>query len=179
MLRDLPLPAGRTPAGVELRPQTPDDIPALGALYWDSYPKGVAAVDPEDAVEEMEGVFDGEYGEPLESASLVAVDATDGIIGCIQTVTGAPWEGTPQGAFVIELFVHPDHRRRGLGTALLLAAAAAAEAAGHDNLALNAQEQTSPEAIHLYRRLGFAELPLATAASTAVKAGAERQNGDA
>ena len=36
-----------------IRPQVAGDSAALGALYWDSYPKGVAAVDLEDAIEEM------------------------------------------------------------------------------------------------------------------------------
>ena len=119
MQRGLPLPAPDVPAGVTLRPQEPSDAEALGALYWDSYPKGVAAVDLEDAVEEMEGVFAGEYGTPVEEASLVVVDADGALIGCIQTVTSPPWEGIPAVPFVIELFVHPGHRRRGLGTVVL------------------------------------------------------------
>lgn len=158
----LPLAPATLPAGIELRPQTIDDVTTLGSLYWDSYPKGVAAVDLEDAVEEMEGVFEGEYGTPLEPACLVAVDTASGeLVGCIQTVTEAPWDGVPQGPFIIELFVHPDHRRRGLGICLLLSAAAACHEAGFEELALNALEETSAEAIHLYRRLGFVELALA------------------
>lgn len=158
MERSLPLPSPKPSPGVHVRPQTPDDTEALGALYWDSYPKGDAAVDLDDAIEEMEGVFEGEYGTPLESASLVAIDIpTDTVIGCIQTVTDAPWEGVPQGPFVIELFVHPDHRRRGLGTTLLLSAAQAAHEAGWEALALNVQEETATEAVHLYRRHGFAD----------------------
>lgn len=158
MQRDLPLPPPAVPPGVRFRPQEVSDVAALGALYWDAYPKGVAAVDPEDAVEEMEGVFEGEYGTPLEAASLVAVAPDDQLVGCIQTVTDAPWEGTPKGAFVIELFVHPDHRRHGLGRALLLSAAAACEQAGWTSLALNLQEETAAEAVHLYRKLGFVEV---------------------
>ena len=65
MQRDLPLPEPEPPAGVVLRPQVPGDAEALGALYWDSYPKGAAAVDLEDATEEMEGVFAGEDGSPV------------------------------------------------------------------------------------------------------------------
>ena len=162
--RDLPLPPASVPDGVGVRPQEIADVTELGALYWDSYPKGVAAVDLEDAIEEMEGVFEGEYGEPLEAASLVAVGSDGQLIGCIQTVTNAPWEGTPKGAFVIELFVHPEHRRHGLGRALLLSAAAACEQAGWTTLALNAQDATSAEAIHLYRNLGFLEVEQAPAA---------------
>jgi GNAT superfamily N-acetyltransferase len=158
MQRALPLPAPDTPAGVRLRPQESTDALALGALYWNSYPRGAAAIDLEDAVEEMEGVFAGEYGTPVEAASLVVVDDTGLLIGCVQTVTSPPWEGIPAVPFVIELFVHPDHRRRGLGTLLLLAAGQACHEQGWESLALNVQEETSAEAVHLYRRLGFTEI---------------------
>ena len=141
-----------------IRPQVAGDSAALGALYWDSYPKGVAAVDLEDAVEEMEGVFAGEYGTPVEEASLVVVDADGALIGCVQTVTSPPWEGIPAVPFVIELFVHPGQRRRGLGTVLLLSAAQACHAGGWESMALNVQEETAGEAMHLYQRLGFAEI---------------------
>lgn len=158
MQRSLPLTQPDVPAGVRLRPQAPDDADALGALYWDSYPKGVAAVDLEDAVEEMEGVFAGEYGTPVEQASLVVEDADGTLLGCVQTVTSPPWEGIPAVPFVIELFVHPDHRRRGLGTLLLLSAAEACHRLGWESIALNAQEETSADAFHLYRMLGFTEI---------------------
>ncbi len=158
MQRGLPLPAPETPAGVTLRPQRPSDAEALGALYWDSYPKGAAAVDLEDAVEEMEGVFAGEYGTPVEEASLVVEDSDGAVIGCVQTVTSPPWEGIPAVPFVIELFIHPQHRRRGLGTALLLSAAQACHDSGWESMALNVQEETGKEAGQLYQRLGFVEI---------------------
>ena len=158
MQRGLPLPAPETPAGVTLRPQMPSDAQALGALYWDSYPKGAAAVDLEDAVEEMEGVFAGEYGAPVEQASLVVEDSDGTVIGCVQTVTSPPWEGIPAVPFVIELFVHPGQRRRGLGSLLLLTAAQAVHEEGWESIALNVQEETAAEATHLYRALGFTEI---------------------
>ncbi|MFT3860882.1 GNAT family N-acetyltransferase [Micropruina sp.] len=158
MQRGLPLLAPEPPAWVKLRPQVPADAEALGALYWDSYPKGLAAVDLEDAVEEMEGVFAGEYGTPIDAASLVVEDPAGGLIGCVQTVTSPPWEGIPAVPFVIELFVHPDHRRRGLGTLLLSAAAHACHAEGWQSIALNVQDETAAEASYLYRALGFAQI---------------------
>ena len=158
MQRALPLPTPARPSGVVIRPQVPGDSDALGALYWVSYPKGVAAVDLEDAIEEMEGVFDGEYGTPVEAASLVVTTSDGALIGCVQTVTSPPWEGIPAVPFVIELFVHPDHRRGGLGTVLLLMAARACEEQGWQSIAINVQEETASEATHLYRALGFAEI---------------------
>lgn len=139
-------------------PRCPGTRRPWGALYWDSYPKGAAAVDLEDATEEMEGVFAGEYGTPVEAASLVVADPDGTLLGCIQTVTSPPWEGIPAVPFVIELFVHPDHRRRGLGTLLLLSAAKACHEQGWQSLALNVQEETAAQASHLYRAFGFVEI---------------------
>ena len=158
MQRDLPLPSHAVPDGVVLRPQAPDDIGALGRLYWNAYPRGVAAVSIEDAVEEMEAVFDQEYGIPIEEASLVAVDADGSLVGCVQVVTDAPWEGMPEGPFIIELFVHPDHRGRGLGRALLDAASRACVELGHSKVSLKSLPGESPEAYGLYLDLGFHEI---------------------
>ena len=158
MQRELPLPAPVRPPDVTVRSQSRDDVEGLGALYLVSYPQGVAAVDLEDAVEEMEGVFEGEYGTPVEAASLVVETADGALVGCVQTVTSPPWEGIPAVPFVIELFVHPDPRRRGLGSLLLLSAAQACHDQGWESIALNVQEDTAGEATHLYRGLGFAEI---------------------
>ena len=158
MQRALPLPAPARHEGVVVRPQAPGDSEALGALYWDSYPKGAAAVDLEDAIEEMEGVFAGEYGTPIESASLVIENSDGDLIGCVQTVTSPPWEGIPAVPFVIELFVSPEYRRRGFGSLLLLSAAQACHEQGWESIALNMQEETASEAAYLYRALGFAEI---------------------
>ncbi len=169
MQRGLPLPAPELPAGITLRPQVPSDAEALGALYWDSYPKGAAAVDLEDAVEEMEGVFAGEYGTPVDAASLVVADDEGNLLGCIQTVTSPPWEGIPAVPFVIELFVHPEHRRRGLGTVLLLSAAQACHDGGWESMALNVQEETAADASQLYQRFGFVEItPVGTSESHSI-----------
>ncbi len=45
-----------------------------------------------------------------------------------------------------------------MGTLLLLAVAQACHEQGWESLALNVQEETSAEAAHLYRRLGFTEI---------------------
>lgn len=155
MQRRLPLPDYPVPAGFSLRLQTDSDAAALGELYWNAYPIGVAAVDIEDAVEEMEGVFDGEYGDPVPGACIVAVGREQRLVGCIQVVTDAPWEGTPDGPFVIELFVHRSFRGRGLARALLAAASAACVEQGHETFSLKALPDASPEAFSLYQELGF------------------------
>lgn len=155
MQRRLPLPEFPVPWGITLRLQTADDAAALGELYWHAYPIGAAAVDIEDAVEEMEGVFEGEYGDPVPEACIVAVGRDDRLVGCIQVVTDAPWEGTPDGPFVIELFVHRSVRGRGLARGLLSAASTACLEQGYETFSLNALPESSPDAFSLYRELGF------------------------
>lgn len=44
----------------------------------------------------MEGVFAGEYGTPVEAASLVVADPDGTLLGCIQTVRSPPWRGSPR-----------------------------------------------------------------------------------
>ena len=104
------------------------------------------------------GLEESNLYPPAEEAPLVVEDADGSLIGCIQTATSPPWEGIPAVPFVIELFVHPDHRGRGLGTLLLLSAAQACHDKGWESMALNVQEETAGEAVHLYGRLGFTEI---------------------
>ncbi len=158
MQRDLPLPSHPVPDGVVLRPQVPEDAEALGHLYWNAYPRGSEVVSLEDAIEEMEALFDGDYGTPIPEASLVAVDSDGALVGCVQVVTDAPWEGTPDGPFIIELFVHRHHRGHGLGRALLDAASRTLVGLGHHTVSLKSLPTESPEAYALYRDLGFVEL---------------------
>ena len=159
MQRELPLPSHPAPDDVVLRPQEPADAEARGHLYWNAYPRGNAVVSLEDAVEEMEAVFEGEYGTVIDEASVVAVDRAGALVGCVQVVTDAPWEGTPEGPFIIELFVHRDHRGHGLGRALLDAASRSLVALGYDKVTLKSLPAESPEAYSLYQGLGFHELP--------------------
>ncbi len=155
MQRRLPLPEFPVPAGVTLRLQTEADAVALGELYGNAYPIGLSSVDVDDAVEEMEAVLEGEYGDPVPGACIVAVGRGERLIGCIQVVTDAPWEGTPDGPFVIELFVHRAFRGRGLARCLLSAASSACLEQGHETFSLASLPGSSPDAYSLYTELGF------------------------
>lgn len=145
-------PAGLT-APYALRPCRPDDVEALGRQYFDAYDPGVDSATPEEALAEMRATFDGEYGDLWPEASPVATYAGS-VVGAVQTVYQAPWEDTPDGPFVIELFTARDHRRRGLGRALLTAAMATAARSGHRHIALRVDPDNST-AMALYTRTGF------------------------
>ena len=61
--------------------------------------------------------------------------------------------------FVRDFAVHPDHRQRGIGEALLLAVFAAFRARGATHVDLKTEPADSPAALRLYRRLGMFEVP--------------------
>lgn len=61
-----------------------------------------------------------------------------------------------------DLFVVPEHRRRGVGKALLAGAAAEAIGCGAPFLELTVREDNQP-AIQLYQRIGFERVPAVAA----------------
>ncbi len=134
---------------------TVDSIPArvLGKLYFDSYPPGSADATLEEAVNDIEATFAGAYGELWPEASPVIVVGGQPA-AVLLTVHQAPWEDTPDGPFVIEVFTHPDHRRRGFASSLLGRAAEVIMEAGGDGLALRCETANTP-AFEMYRSLGF------------------------
>jgi GNAT superfamily N-acetyltransferase len=88
-----------------------------------------------------------------ERIVLVAEDAATGrVVGTVQVVLAMP-ENQPHRAEVAKMLVHRDARRRGLGSALMRAAEAAASAAGRTLLVLDTA--TGGDAERLYTRLGW------------------------
>lgn len=84
---------------------------------------------------------------------LVAEDRAGGaIVGTVQVVLGLP-ENQPHRGDVTKMLVHRSARRRGLGGALMHAAAEAARAAGRTLLVLDTV--TGSDAERLYARLGW------------------------
>ncbi len=73
------------------------------------------------------------------------------------TIAGfAWWDVTQQPAMAMEGWVHPAHRRQGLGTALLVAAESAARSYSVEHLAGRAFDN-SPSALALFKLRGFFE----------------------
>ena len=88
-----------------------------------------------------------------ERIVLVAEDVeSKTIVGTVQVVLAMP-ENQPHRADVAKMQVHRQARRRGLGTALMQAAEAAAREAGRTLLVLDTV--TGSDAERLYERLGW------------------------
>lgn len=143
------------PNGCWVRECSPDDVPALGELYLRSYPPGVAGADLAEATADIAAAFAGEYGDLWHDASPV-VTCDGELVAAIQVVGRAPWDDTPDCPFVIELFVAPEQRHRGLARLLLYGAMTVISAAGAAELALRVEEDNAA-ARGLYASLGFGE----------------------
>lgn len=71
-------------SGINVRTPSPLDTTALGALYFDSYPPGIADSTPEEATADIAASFAGDYGELwLEASPVAATD--DGLVGAVLT----------------------------------------------------------------------------------------------
>ena len=123
-LRLLTLPSTHlAAASPDVRPVTPADAIDLAVSYLAAYPPFIGATDLPSAREEIRATFAGEYGDLILDACLGHVH--EGVvIGAIFTTTHSIWDDLP-GPFVIDLFVRPGHRGRGIGRALIEAAIAA------------------------------------------------------
>lgn len=92
-----------------------------------------------------------EYSDCVEEATLVALDATGAVVGYVLTT------GEPLFAVLVDVGVHPAHRRRGLGQALVSAAMQRLDRLECPALVLNVTERNTA-AVRLYERLGFETL---------------------
>ncbi|MER2600479.1 MAG: GNAT family N-acetyltransferase [Caldilineales bacterium] len=148
--------AVRLPGGYVLRAMTKADIARCAQLYVAAYPRDIVA-DLAEAEAEMAATEAGDYG--LLALTLSCLVEEEGEpVAALMTVEPAPWPDTPSGPFIIELFTHPVHRRRGLGRAALLWTAQAAQAQGKHTLALRVDAQNAA-ALRLYTALGFVRWP--------------------
>ena len=125
----------------------------LGGLYVASYGTSDRSAGFAEAVADLKATFDGEYGALIPKASL-AVMVEQLPVSVVQTVLRAPWQDVQCGPFVIELFTHPDRRRRGLGRQLLRRAIAATALLGEQQIGLRV-DSGNLGAVALYRDLGF------------------------
>lgn len=143
--------------GLELATLTFYDIPALAALAAAAYGNPATAESLWEATDEMRLYFDGAFGAPRDD-SFVGAWKDGELVGAAFVVLDAPIDGVPRGPFVIDLMVDPKWRRQGIGSALVNELAERVGSWGYDDLALQLDMRRSPEALQLYRSLGFSEL---------------------
>lgn len=148
------------PAGTSLRPILPADIDAVGALYHRCLPADAQCA-LEDAIADVRGCFEGEYGRLIPAATLLAhrpatEEAT--VLGAVLTVDAPPWPDVADLVFLIDLFVAPEARRQGIARALTAEAidATRSELPGR-SIGLRVENENTA-AVALYRSLGFVEL---------------------
>lgn len=142
----------RLPCGYHLRSVAEQDSMGLADLYFAVYSRDIVR-DHAAAVDEIEETFRGEYGTLDLKASPVLI-SSGLIVGAVLTVEEAPWHDTPPGPFVIEVMVHPDHRRLGLAECMMKATAECLAARGKQTMALRVLSD-NVKALTLYGNLGF------------------------
>lgn len=135
-----------------VRPIREDDLDAVGRLYAAAHPGGEVG-DEAAAVADIRASWDGEYGEWLPAASLLA-EAGGRPVAAVLVVDAPPWEDVADLVFIIDLFTDLAHRGRGLGELLVASALAAVEPGRTVGLRVESDNET---AVRLYRRLGFRE----------------------
>jgi GNAT superfamily N-acetyltransferase len=145
-----------------IRPATPRDVPAIHALI-----RALARYErlEHEVVATEELIHASLFGSAAPHAeALVAVNDEDADSGLADLVAGfalffhnySTFLGR-RGVYLEDLFVLPEHRRRGHGTALLRALAQVAVDRGCGRLEWSVLQWNEP-AIRFYRSLGALEL---------------------
>lgn len=140
---------------VQVRTPTRSDIPEIGQLYFTAYEPGLVGETAEEAIADIEASWNSVYGEFWEEGSVVA--ELDGkIVGALLTVKQAPWDQTPDGPFIIELFVDSDVRGRGIARRLMERGLDSMASQGARSVGLRVLAD-SPRAQSFYRSVGFTD----------------------
>ncbi|MFW6077993.1 MAG: GNAT family N-acetyltransferase [Gemmatimonadota bacterium] len=149
-------PPGGAPAGLDLalRDATPDDRELLYRVYASTRREELAAVpwsgEQKDAFLRMQfDAQDRHYREHYADAAFHVVERHGEPVGRLYV---ARW---PDEIRIVDIALLPEHRGRGIGTALLEALLAEADAAGSG---VSIHVERFNRARRLYERLGFAEV---------------------
>lgn len=148
----LPLTGRVLPPGYNVRETQLEDVEELAELYLSAYPREIVA-DDVAAREEIEVTIKGQYGE-LDLSLSPSVTQRTRVVAAVLTVKEAPWGDTPPWPFIIEVMVHPDHRRKGLARFAVLETASRllVQRAGTVGLRVMSDNEA---AVKLYNGLGF------------------------
>jgi ribosomal protein S18 acetylase RimI-like enzyme len=101
----------------------------------------------EDTIAVIDAGIAGEWGDWVEEASFVALNASEPVGAVMMAMTG-------ERPFISFVFTHPDHAGTGVATRLIGRACAALAARGDETVDLWVNP-ASERAIRLYRHLGF------------------------
>lgn len=141
------------PTGYAVRSPAAGDAARLGQLYFDAGVPYANLAHAGAAVEEIQAFFRGEFGEFWPAASGVA--ERDGrLVAALLTVRRAPWDDTPDGPFITDVFTDPGFRRHGLARALVARCLDAVHRSAHQRVALRVESENAA-AVHLYQGFGF------------------------
>ena len=125
----------------------------LGQLYFYAVVPYANLAHAEAAVEEIHAFFRGECGDFWPAASGV-VEHNGALVAALLAVHRAPWDDTPDGPFITDLFTDPGFRCRGLGRALIARCLDAVHRSAQGCAALRVESENAP-AVHLYESFGF------------------------
>ena len=140
-------------AGFAVRSPAEGDAGRLGRLYFDAGVPYANLAHAEAAVDEILAFFRGEFGVFWPAASGV-VEHDGRLVAALLAVHRAPWDDTPDGPFITDLFTDPGFRRRGLGRVLMARCLAAVHRSARRCVALRVESDNAP-AVHLYQGFGF------------------------
>jgi N-alpha-acetyltransferase 10/11 len=140
-------------AGFAVRSPAEGDAGRLGRLYFDAGVPYANLAHAEAAVEEILAFFRGEFGDCWPDASGV-VEHEGRLVAALLAVHRAPWDDTPDGPFITDLFTDPGFRRRGLGRALMARCLDAVHRSARRRVALRVESENAA-AVHLYQSFGF------------------------
>jgi ribosomal protein S18 acetylase RimI-like enzyme len=129
-------------------------LDGLAEAYWRSYADVSPGFPLDDARQDITHYFDGGYGPPAPDGSWL-VRRAGTVVGAVLTVREALSSDLPPSPFVIDLFVVPEERRRGIGSGLM---AAALSSVGSEAVGLRV-EPDNIAARELYAALGFEVAP--------------------
>lgn len=147
----------RSLPAVFLREMAQHEFDIYAARLERGYAESLAESLPADAAalkarHDMETALPGGLG--TDGQLLMVAEADRQVVGWTWLALREPQTRTPEVAWLYDIRVHDDHRRRGYGAAILAAVELLARAAGADRLGLNVFGGNR-EAIALYERVGY------------------------
>jgi ribosomal protein S18 acetylase RimI-like enzyme len=143
MALDGEIPEPRWPEGMRLRTFTGEEARAIKDLLDTAYAQEPGFT--EEPFEDWEKFMFGDSS--FEPESWFVVEAEDGSLAA----AALNWKE----GFVKDLVVHPDHRRKGLGAALLHHTFRHFKARGLEEVSLKTDSTNTSQAWRLYERLGM------------------------